>query len=305
MNRESKKTLEATLKSKDTEEFLDIHYYRPLGYAWAIFFKKIGVTPNQITIASIFIGVAGGICFYFTDLWINLLGVFLLIWANTYDSADGQLVRMTNRKSEWGRILDGACGDFWFISIYLALIFRLWPQYGYGIVVLAVAAGYFHSKQAALADYYRNIHLFFLNGKEGSELDTSEEIAERLHDLNKWKHPLFAFFEWAYWNYTKGQEAWTPKMQALLRVIKSKFHSKAPDWFCRYYRKKSLRYLKYTNMLSFNLRSLVLFASVLANCPWVYFIFELTVLNGVLIYMVNRYERIAYKFRGGLLHDEF
>ena len=95
------------MKSMDTEEFIDIHFYRPIGYQWALFFNKLGVTPNAITIASIFIGIAAGICFYPKDLIINVIGMLLLIWANSYDSADGQLARMTGQKSALGRILDG------------------------------------------------------------------------------------------------------------------------------------------------------------------------------------------------------
>ena len=45
-------SLESTLKSLDTEEFIDIHFYRPIGYQWALFFNKLGVSPNSITIAS-------------------------------------------------------------------------------------------------------------------------------------------------------------------------------------------------------------------------------------------------------------
>ncbi len=94
-------SLESTLKSLDTEEFIDIHFYRPIGYQWALFFNKLGVSPNSITIASIFIGIAAGICFYFQSLAINVIGMLLLIWANSYDSADGQLARMTDRKVPW------------------------------------------------------------------------------------------------------------------------------------------------------------------------------------------------------------
>ena len=118
---EQKPTLESTLKSLDTEEFIDIHFYRPIGYRWALLFNKMGVSPNAVTIASIVIGVAAGICYYPTDLAINILGMLLLVWANSYDSADGQLARMTGKKTPLGRILDGAAGDIWFITIYAAI----------------------------------------------------------------------------------------------------------------------------------------------------------------------------------------
>ena len=54
-NEISKNGLEATLKSADTEEWIDLLFYRPVGYRWALLFHKMGVTPNAITIASIFL----------------------------------------------------------------------------------------------------------------------------------------------------------------------------------------------------------------------------------------------------------
>ena len=46
-------------------------------------------------------------------------------------------------------------------------------QWGMWIWVLAYISGIIcHTGQSSLADYYRQIHLFFLKGKEGSELDT-------------------------------------------------------------------------------------------------------------------------------------
>ena len=45
---QKKPSLESTLKSMDTEEFIDIHFYRPIGYQWALFFNKLGVTPNLL-----------------------------------------------------------------------------------------------------------------------------------------------------------------------------------------------------------------------------------------------------------------
>jgi Phosphatidylglycerophosphate synthase len=292
----NKPTLESTLKSADTEEWLDIHFYRPIGFKWALFFNKIGVTPNQITIASIFIGIAAGVCFYYTDFWINLLGVFFLVWANSYDSADGQLARMTGQKSEMGRILDGACGDIWFITIYFAIIFRLWGEWDFWILILALIAGVSHSQQAAMADYYRNVHLLFLKGKNGSELHNSKELAEKYKNISWKKQPVVKIFEFFYLNYTRSQERMTPRLQKMLKVIKDKYNGQAPEWFLSEFRTQSLPLMKYTNMLSFNLRAIVLFISVLTNYPWVYFAFELTVMNIMLVYMMYKHEHICLVF---------
>ena len=138
----SNSEFKSTLKSSDTEEHIDIYFYRPIGYQWARFFRMLHVTPNVVTILSIFLGVGAGICFGFNDLRINIVGILLLIWANMYDSCDGQLARLTNQKSALGRILDGAAGDFWFIAIYVAICIRLMPEWGVWIWVLCVVSGF-------------------------------------------------------------------------------------------------------------------------------------------------------------------
>ena len=55
MEQTGQSNFKASLKSLDTEEGIDLAFYRPIGYAWACLAKKLGVTPNAITIASIFL----------------------------------------------------------------------------------------------------------------------------------------------------------------------------------------------------------------------------------------------------------
>lgn len=303
MNSEEQQQLQSSLKSADTEEWLDLKFYRPLGLHWALLFKRLGVTPNAITIASIFLGMGAGVMFYFDSLPLTLVGIVLLVWANTYDSADGQLARLTGQKSELGRILDGMSGDVWFISIYLAIVLRLTPTWSLWIWLLAAAAGYSHSTQAAIADYYRNIHLFFLKGKQGSELDRAdgqEELYRSLSWHDNFVKKLFLFF---YKGYTARQESVTPQFQRFFSLLNQKYSDGvAPEDIRQTFRQKSLPLMKYTNILSFNTRAIVLCLSLLASMPWIYFVFELTVLNGLLIYMVRRHERLSdemYRIIGG------
>lgn len=291
----NKNGLEATLKSADTEEWIDLLFYRPIGYRWALLFCKLGVTPNAITVASIFLGVAAGVLFYYNDLLINVIGMCLLIWANMYDSADGQLARMTGQKSEIGRILDGVSGDFWFISIYAAICLRLTPEWSYWIWILAAVTGLCHSKQAAMADYYRNIHLFFLKGKAGSELDNYVQQKEIYESLSWKKDFIRKLFLWFYKDYTRSQESLTPAFQRFFALLQQRYGAVAPQKIRDEFRQGSLPLMKYTNILSFNTRVIALFVSLLINEPWLYFVFELTVLNALLVYMIWRHERLSNK----------
>lgn len=302
----------ATLKSADTEEHIDLAFYRPIGYAWACLARRLGVTPNAITIASIFLGIGAGVAFYFNDLVINVIGMLLLIWANSFDSADGQLARMTHNYSRIGRILDGMAGDIWFATIYVAICLRevvtsdFFMQHNWVIWVVAVVTGLCHAKQAAMADYYRQFHLYFLKGEDGSELEQASHLRKRLAEMswgrNFWSKLVLTF----YTRYTENQEAWTPAMQRLRTTLSDKWgNSKIPQAFRDDFRVLSLPLMKYTNILSFNWRTIALFASLFAQMPWLYFAFELIVLNSLLVYMMCRHESLCRRLTADLAAGKY
>lgn len=295
----------------DTEETIDLWFYRPLGFGWAVIFAKLGIKPNAVTIASIFLGVAGGVLLYFGAsplIWLNYLGIFLIIWANTYDSADGQLARLTKQYSQIGRILDGLSGDFWAFAVYFALVFRelhfgdawlgdFFQQHPWIIWTLAIAAGVSHALQCAMADYYRQFHLYFLKGESGSELESTEKLDEQIKQSSGFKRITMFFYR----NYTANQERLTPALQQLRRELKKQFGDEmAPQQFRDDFRKLSLPLMKYTNMLTFNTRTIAMFISVIIRIPWLYFAFELIVLNTMLVYMIMRHESFCKKLTADL-----
>lgn len=291
-------TLENTLKSNDTEEKIDIWFYRPLGFQVAKFCAWVGITPNTVTIVSIFFGVAAGFFFYEPSLSINIIGMLSLMFANLLDSTDGQLARMTNNKSRLGRILDGAAGNFWFISIYIALILRSinegWDSTT--IWVIGVLAGISHIIQSCMADYYRNVHLFFIKGKAGSELDNTRDLKAEYNSLSWTKNFGQKLIAKTYLDYTARQEFFSPQLQRLLQVVKAKFPSNLPSKLIHDFRMQNRPLMKYTNILQFNTRVIFMFICLFLDYAWVYFIFDLLVLTSILVYMVVTQEKISKYF---------
>lgn len=298
-----KEMLQASFKSKDTEEWLDVYFTRPIGLVFAIFWNKLGVHPNAITILSIFLGVGAGVMFGYTDLMHNILGVLLLMFANFCDSTDGQMARLTGKKTLIGRMLDGFSGDLWFASIYIAIIIRLFNQNIPGtevpwhllIFVLAFVAGVMcHSPQSSLADYYRQIHLLFIKGKEGSELDNYEQQRKIYENLpkSKWLDRLFYF---NYANYCKSQEKRTPKFQKMMEGVNERYGGveNMPQELKQQFIKGSRPLMKYTNILTFNVRAITIYITCLLNCPWVYFLVEIIILNILYIYMHKKHEALC------------
>ena len=289
---QNKSKLENTFKSKETEEFLDVLFYRPLGYLTAVVSKKIGTTPNGITIFSIFVGVLAGHLFYYNNMTINIIGIALLIFAEILDSADGQLARMTNKQSREGRILDGFGENMWFVSIYVHMCLR-YTNDGHSIAIFAVAlvCGLSHSFQGAVADYYRNFYLYFVSGRNRSEVDQSNALEPEYLSLSWKENFIKKFLMRIYLNYTKEQEIFAAKSIKLLNSVSYLYPDQMPRFVIDEYRKRNKKQIKYYNILTTNTRMTVLVISLLINFVPLYFIFEASVLNLLLVYVVYKQER--------------
>ena len=292
-----KELLKLSFKSEDTEEWLDVHFTRPIGLAFALLWNKFDIHPNVITILSIFLGLGAGWMFHYTDLWSNVCGVLLLMFANFCDSTDGQMARLTGKKTLIGRMLDGFSGDVWFFAIYLGIVVRLWPQnipftdiqWGvWGFLLCALAGFGFHSKQSSLADYYRQIHLFFLLGKEGSELDNYQQQRQIYENLPK-GDLLARTFYYNYANYCKSQEQRTPHFQRFF----SQWKQQPSETVRQQLLAGSRPLMKYTNLLTFNARAITIYVTCLLDCPWVYPLVELTVFQTMYVYMHRTHEKLC------------
>ncbi len=289
--------IESTYKAVDVEETIDIYFYRPLGYAIALGCRTLGITPNVVTIVSIFIGVMGGHLLYYRDITTNAYGILLWIIADTLDSVDGQLARMTNHRSKIGRILDGLGGNIMFLSIYLHLFARMavtypdvwWPLW----LILTLAGGFSHSVQSALADYYRNAYLKFVVDPKKSELEGSDEIREELAATPFVKHPVKKILLAVYLNYTRKQERYSKHFQQLRKRVDTMFGQNIPQWFSDEYRRMNKPLMKYYAVLTTNTRMIVMSLCVLANFVPLYFVVEIVGINLVMILVTMHQEKLS------------
>lgn len=221
--------------------------------------------------------------------------------ANFLDSADGQLARMTGKKTLWGRLLDGFAGDLWFASIYILLALRLMYEpmpfgggrtWGVWIwIIMLVSGGVFHSRQASISDYYRNVYLLFHG--DNSELNDSRELSRQQSETpwrERWFWKIWLFF---YQNYTRSQERMTPQFQKFREAVRDKYGNRIPPELGTEFCRRTYHLLKWTNISTFNTRAIVLYITLLAGQPWIYFVFELTVMNIIFFGMRASHERVC------------
>ena len=308
-----KDLLQQSFKSNDTEEWLDVHFTRPIGLVFALLWNKLGIHPNVITVLSIFLGIGAGYMFSFRDLAHNIMGVLFLMFANFCDSTDGQMARLTGKKTLIGRILDGFSGDIWFFCIYIALAYRLMDQYipftdtkwGIWSWLLMVVAGILcHSPQSSLSDYYRQIHLFFLKGKENSELDNSQQQLTLYEEEKKKGNLIPQLFYYNYAKYCRSQERRTPQFQSFFKEYQTKWRQGINlDAIKTKFLDGSRPLMPFTNILTFNTRAICLYISCLIDKPWIYPLFEITVMYTLYIYMHRQHEKLCHSLSKEMSSD--
>jgi hypothetical protein len=147
-----------------------------------------------------------------------------------------------------------------------------------------------------MADYYRNIHLYFIKGKEGSEVDRAVNVKRMFRELRWSKKFIQKIMMAFYLNYTNQQEMLSPALQRFMGCVRDRSGDDVPQWLRDEFRAKNKPLMKYTNMLTFNTRVIALFISLFLHRPWIYFVFELTALNIMLLYMILKQESISKYF---------
>ena len=298
------KEYEASLKSIETENSLDRWFYRPIGFRIAKVLCNTGITPNMVTIISIFVGGVAGPLFYYNNIKYTLIGVLCLILANILDCVDGQLARLSGIKSKIGRILDGLAGDIWFILIYVCLAMRLDYEYNTWLFFIpALISGFSHLVQANITDYYKTLHLFFINREKGSEFQNLTEVRKQYREMKPGIEKVLFYF---YMGYTSLQEALTPKQQFFLKKLREKYGDNIPDSVSGIITNRSKKVMKkYLDYMTFNGRSIILFLAVLSGYVWIYFIYEIIILNIILAISIYKYEKIFASFSESTKKNQF
>jgi len=163
-----------SLKAVDVEEAVDLAVYRPLGFLLVKAVYKTSVTPNQISLFSILIGLLAGLGYGLGRRSTVVAGAVLLAFSIVLDCADGQLARLKKNGTRFGRLLDGLVDYSVNLSVCLGLAVGLAPEthrWRWALLLLATVATYIvHS---AVLDYYRGR---FIEAVLGTESEGEDEV---------------------------------------------------------------------------------------------------------------------------------
>jgi hypothetical protein len=289
-----------SIKSFDTEEKLDLYFYRPLGFMIAKVAHELGLKPTTVTLIGMAIGVYGGYLTQFnTSLSLLTLGVVLFILGCIFDSADGQLARISGESSKIGLILDGICDNLVFGSFYIFSTWTLVPEYGMGIYLLAVIAGASHSLQCSALDFYNREYLFFGYGKTQNDDYWNPSVEEAKNSINSASTPLEKLFKQMHLTWIRQQNAISTRsteQRLMLRKIILEGGAKA-EQVMALYREHNRNVLRLWRLMGPNFHSIgMIFFAYLARFDLYIVAFDIIALNIALYILRSVQSQFDQKF---------
>ena len=276
-----------TLKLAEVEELIDLYFYRPLAYLAVRAVFRTSITPNQITLFSIVVGLAAAACFGAGPA-TAAAGAALYAASVILDCADGQLARLKKNGTRMGRVLDGVVDYIVGISAYIGIAVGLkppaWPASRWWLLMVAAAASnIFHS---IAIDYYRTRYLnVMLDTAHGEDEDSRSFAEERAALRAAGRRPLKRWAIGVYLRYLDVQ-----------RKTAVPARSNGPDWRSKReeFSAANAAIMRLWTLLGSSTQITLLIAAVLLGRFTYYFwamIIALNLLAAVLYFVQNRIDR--------------
>jgi phosphatidylglycerophosphate synthase len=105
----------------DNDSFMDRYFTRRISRTLTRQIIKTPITPNQMTIVSLAIGLEAAGCFLFGGYGMGLLGAGLLLLSACIDCSDGEIARLKFMESQFGKRLDIICDNLVHIAVFFAI----------------------------------------------------------------------------------------------------------------------------------------------------------------------------------------
>jgi phosphatidylglycerophosphate synthase len=109
-----------------SDGWVDRRFNRPVGRWLSRALVGTQVTPNQVSVVAILMGLVSGALFSLGSWWSGVWGALLLQASAILDCVDGDLARAQYRESAWGKWLDLVGDQVVHLAVFLGLGLGLW-----------------------------------------------------------------------------------------------------------------------------------------------------------------------------------
>jgi phosphatidylglycerophosphate synthase len=288
-------------RPRELQDSLNYYLYHPLAWRLAQLLAKTPLTPNVVSVIGGCFVVAAGIVYAQTQLlgwgWQGaLVGMLLHMTWHVVDGADGDLARLTGRTSPLGELVDGVCDYASHIIVYFILGWLLSRQIGPDWTLgawawpIMVAAGVSHFVQANHVEVQRRQYQWW--AYRVPWLRNTHKDETRTGSFG------FAEIVSGYLNLASGMTPDALKVDAAVDAAKA--DPAALERIDREARREAPRLLLILKVLGPNPRAILLGFSMLAGTPLYYFIYQIVVLNLLLLVSVAMHNAAARRIAANI-----
>ena len=196
------------LKSREVEDPVNLWLHRPLAYAFCWLVFRTPITPNQVTLIAIMLGLGSAACWMHGGHTAMIWGGVLLWSSAIMDGADGILARAKRMQSAFGRALDGVADWLVGLSSVCACLFHLYSQGERSLLLIAIPVLATTIVQFNAYDFYKELFVHMTRLDKRREGHTLAELSElRSSEATRrsaWYLRAAMFF---YADFTRTQEA--------------------------------------------------------------------------------------------------
>ncbi len=190
-NKKIFKEYKKSLKHMVFDETLTLYILRPIAFIFVKLLYPTSITPNQVSLMSIFVGMLSGYFFSRGDVTSYFIAGALYFFCLVLDCVDGMIARLKKNGTPVGRIVDGFADYIVGISVYVGLAIGFskgivsidfWPYNPTILLWIAAASHIFH---AMIVDYYR---VEFMSHGLGKVTSVWDERRIFIEEMDRIKH---------------------------------------------------------------------------------------------------------------------
>ncbi|MBN1397158.1 MAG: CDP-alcohol phosphatidyltransferase family protein [Bacteroidetes bacterium] len=172
-----------SLKHIEAEELLDLCFYRIISFLFVKIILPFPITPNQLSVAALIMGVVSAVFYSFGSKEAFLIAAAFYAVYYLFDLSDGQVARLKKNGTRLGRIIDGIADYVTHLSVYIGLGIGLGDDIN--IWFLVIAALICMMGHAVLFDFYRNRYLEYKLGTISLYGEDLKQFQQEYEELKK------------------------------------------------------------------------------------------------------------------------
>ncbi|HPR17208.1 MAG TPA: CDP-alcohol phosphatidyltransferase family protein [Candidatus Cloacimonadota bacterium] len=190
-NKKVLKEYKKSLKHMVFDETLTLYILRPIAFIFVKLFYPTKITPNQVSLMSILVGVIAGFFFAQGTHTSFIIAGCLYFLCLVLDCVDGMIARLKKNGTPVGRIIDGFADYVVGVAVYAGMgigfskglvTINFWPYSPWILLVIGAVSHIFH---AMIVDYYR---VEFMSHGLGKVTSVWEEQRIFTEEMKKIKH---------------------------------------------------------------------------------------------------------------------